>query len=250
MKTAGTVFFSNEGGILAGRKLLHQGTTKKLFETDSEEEIILQFSDKEFEFDGERKAGFKGKGKLRSLMTSLIYEYLGSYNIPTHFIKKGDDAEIRVKKLKMIPLRVVVRNFAAGSLSDRFQLEEGTELKYPVIEYYLKDRKLNYPMISESHAYAFGYASPEEMKYIVRLASKINAVLKSYFDRRKMKLIDYQLEFGRYKNQLMLADEITADTCRLWQVKPDGSLDQNYFRYEGKKAKSSYEEIYNRLVGK
>ncbi len=235
---------------MSEKKILHQGTTKKLFETDSGDEIILQFNDKETYFDGEKKAGFKGKGIFRSQMTSLIYEYLGSYNIPTHFVRSGNEAEILVKKLTMIPLRVVVRNFAAGSLSERFQLPEGNELKYPVIEYYLKDRALNYPMISESHAYAFGYASPEEMKYIIRLASKVNAVLKSYLDRRKLKLIDYQLEFGRFKNQLMLADEITPDTCRLWNINPDGSLDKDYFRFHGKQAKNAYEEIYSRLVGK
>jgi len=235
---------------LAEKKLLHKGTTKRIFASDDEQHVILQFNDVKSEFDGEIKSGFENKGKLRSAITAAIFEYLASYNIPTHLIRQAGENEIEVKKLTMIPVKVIVRNYAAGTLCARFSLAEGAELKYPILEYYLKDKKLNYPLITESHAYAFEYTTPEEMKHIARMASKVNAVLKAYLDRRKLKLIDYQLEFGRFEKQIYLGDEITPDTGRLWNILENGELDTKSLSYSSNKARSSYMEIHKRLLGK
>lgn len=236
------------GKTLAEKKLIKDGKTKRLFSAEREDQLIIEFKDVESVFDGDKKAKFKNKGALRNNISKAIFEYLGSYNIPTHFSEKVSDKEMRVRKLNMIPLIVIIRNVAAGSLCERFKVEEGAELKYPIIEYYLKNEELNNPLILESHAYAFGYATPDEMKHISRLASKINAVLKSYLERRKLKLIDYKLEFGRYQNQIYLGNEITPDTSRLWDMLEDDKLDKEHFSFENNKAEKSYQEISQRLI--
>ena len=226
----------------------HDGKTKCIYNTDVDDQVIIEFKDADSKFDGEKKAKFKNKSVLRNTISNSLFEFLEGYNIPTHYNRKIDDRQMLVRKLRMIPIYVIIRNVAAGTLCDRFKIEKGTILKYPVIEYYLKDDKLNNPMILESHAYAFEYAAPEEMKYISRMTSKINAVLKSFLERRKIKLIDYKLEFGRYKNNLYLADEITPDTCRLWDIS-NGNLDDKYFNLQNNKAEKSYQEICDRLTG-
>jgi len=226
----------------------HDGKTKCIYSTDREDQVILEFKDSEAQFDGEKKAKFKNKGLLRSAISHTLFEYLESYNIPTHYNSKINGNQMRARNLKMIPLNVVIRNVAAGSLCKRFNIKKGTSLQYPVIEYYLKDETLNYPLIHESHAYAFGLATPDEMKHVSRLSSKINAVLKSFLDRRKLKLVDYNLEFGRYRNYICLGDEITPDTARIWEIEND-SLNEKYFSFDNNKAQQSYSEIHDRIVG-
>ena len=233
---------------MAERPVHIDGKTKRIYQADNEDQVIIEFKDAESDFDGEKKAKFKNKGALRNTISNIIFEYLEGYNIPTHFASVVSEIEMKARKLSMIPITVVVRNVAAGSLSERFKIEKGVQLKYPVLEYYLKDEKLDNPLILESHAYAFDYASPEEMKHISRLASKVNAVLKSFLERRRIKLVDYKLEFGRYKNIIMLGDEITPDTCRLWDIE-NGSIKDNYFLFDNSKAASSYQEIHDRIVG-
>lgn len=233
---------------MAEKILLNEGNSKFIHSIDDEDQVIIEFKDDESFFDGERKAKFKKKGILRNTISEVIYEYLHGYNIPTHFIEKISDSEMIVKKLEMIPISIHIRNIAAGSLCDRFNIDSGTVLNYPVIEYYLKDHDLKNPLILESHAYAFGYATPEEMKHISRLALKVNAVLKSFFDRRNLKLVDYCLEFGRTKRHIYLGDEISPDNARLWNVNDD-VVDSHYFNFDNGKAKKSYTEIYHRLVG-
>ncbi len=233
---------------MKGKSIHHDGKTKCIYNTDVEEQIIIEFKDADSKFDGEKKVKFKNKGILKNTISNILFEFLESYNIPTHYYRKINDNQMLVKKLRMIPIYVLIRNVAAGTLCNRFKIEKGTILKYPIIEYYLKDDKLNNPLILESHAYAFEYAAPEEMKYISRMTSKINAVLKSFLERRKIKLIDYKLEFGRYNNKLYLADEITPDTCRLWDISNE-NLDDKYFNLENNKAQQSYREICNRLIG-
>ena len=235
---------------MADKQVIYNGNTKKLLNADSENHLVLEFKDSESVFDGEKKAKFKKKGASRLAITQAIFEYLDSYNIPTHWDSVVSDTMIRVKNLQMLPLKVLIRNIAAGTLCERFNLEAGTPLKYPILEYYLKDKKLEDPIISESHAYAFGHCTPEEMKHISRLSSKVNAVLKAFMERRKLKLVDYQLEFGRSQKQLFLADEITPDNARLWHIDETGNLKPNYFRFANSKAESSYNEILERLTGK
>ncbi len=235
---------------MAVNTVIFDGPSKKILKCDRDDQIVLDFIDAESVFDNEKKAKFKKKGALRKCITETIYSFLESYNIPNHFIKEENETGLRVKKLDMIPLAVVIRNVTSGSLCKRFNLKEGLALKYPVIEYYLKNKELNHPFISESHAYAFGYAAPEEMKHIARLASKVNAVLKSFLERRKLKLISYKLEFGRYLNQVYLGDEITPDTSSLWHIEADNSFNKKYFNFENSKANEAYNEIYQRILGK
>ena len=232
------------------RALIYNGSTKKIYRDEKDSQIVLEFKDAQTVFDGEKRAKFKNKGLLQKEICRTIFEFLSGYNIPNHYIGDASDAGLWVKKLEMIPIYVTIRNIAAGSFSKRFNLTPGSELKYPVIEYYLKDGEQKDMFIAESHAYAFGITTPEEMKHIARLASKVNAVLKSFMDRRSIKLVDYTLEFGRKGNQIFLADEITPDTARLWQISADRRLDPNYFRFGNSKAAEAYHEIHNRILGK
>jgi len=235
---------------LQDTQLLYDGCTKRVLNAEKENYVILEFKDSETKYDHEKKAGFKDKGAARLALNRAIFDYLESYNIPTHCDSVLNDKCMQVKKLDMLPLKVVIRNIAAGSLCKRFQLKAGTQLKYPVLEYYLKDEELGNPLISESHAYAFGYSTPEEMKHISRLSSKVNAVLKAFMERRKLKLVDYQLEFGRLQNQIYLGDEITPDNARLWHIDENGKVKQNHFSFANSEAKKSYQEILVRLNGK
>ena len=234
---------------MAGGTLLFEGSSKKVLQAETDNQVVLEFKDSKTQFDGEKRAEFKGKGAMRLSLTKIIFEYLESYNIPTHWGKILGENTVRVKKLDMLPIHVLIRNIAAGSLCERFNIKVGTPLKYPVLEYYLKDKSLGNPMISESHAYAFDRCSPDEMKHISRLSSKVNAVLKAFMERRKLKLVDYTLEFGRSQNQIFLADEISPDNARLWHIEEDGTLKQNYFRLTNNKAEESFREILHHLSG-
>ncbi len=234
---------------MAGETVLFEGTTKKVLQAETDNQVVLEFKDSKSLFDGEKRAEFKGKGAVRLALTKIVFEYLESYNIPTHWGKILGENRVQVKKLEMLPIRVLIRNIAAGSLCERFNLKAGTPLKYPVLEYYLKDESLGNPMISESHAYAFDRCSPDEMKHISRLSSKVNAVLKAFMERRKLKLVDYTLEFGRLQNQIYLADEISPDNSRLWYIEDNGALKQNYFRLANNKAEESFRAILKHLTG-
>ena len=235
---------------MAEKKLHLKGKTKQFFLGDREGLLILQFGDESTSFDGEVKSKFKDKSVYKSDISETIFEYLHSYNIPTHFSKKYAANQLQVKKLEMIPIIIVIRNIAAGSLCKRFKVKEGMLLKYPVIEYYLKTDKKEPIFMHESHAYAFDYATPEEMKHISRLALKINAVLKSFFERRNLRLVDYQLEFGRYQSQIYLGDEITPDTSRIWPIDNGDLQMKKRYSFKNGAAEASYKEIHERLVKK
>lgn len=232
---------------MAESKLLFKGKHKHLFSAEEEDQIIMRFIDSESNFDGDHKAKFKDKGVLRTGISETIFTYLDGYNIPTHLSKKISENEIRVKKLNMLPIIVVIRNIVAGSLAKRFKMEQGHPLKYPVLEYYLNVDGLDQPLIMESHAYAFDFATPEEMKHIARLSLKVNAVLKAFLERRNLKLVDYKLEFGRFRKQIYLGDEITPDTCRIWAIN-EGQVDAKYFAFDDGKVQKSYQKIFNLLV--
>ncbi len=234
---------------MASGTLLFEGSTKKVLQAETDNQVVLEFKDSKTNFDGEKRAEFKGKGAVRLALTKVVFEYLESYNIPTHWGKVIGPEQVQVKKMDMLPIRVLIRNIAAGSLCERFNIKAGMPLKYPVLEYYLKDEVLGNPMISESHAYAFDRCSPDEMKHISRLSSKVNAVLKAFMERRKLKLVDYTLEFGRSQKQIYLADEITPDNARLWYIDEGGTLKQNHFRLANSKAEESFREILERLTG-
>ncbi len=229
-------------------KLIYEGKAKKLYETDDPDRLIIEFKDEAASLDGKKKGVIKDKGIVNNKMSEYIFKFLESYHIPTHFESTISDREMVVKRLEMIPIEVIVRNIATGSLCTKYGCHDGEDLRYPIIEFYLKNDELNDPMMNEYHAAAFGLATPEEMKSIVRYATKVNAILKSFFIRRKVRLVDFKLEFGRFHGNLLLGDEISPDTCRFWDLETGEELDKDRFRRDLGKVEEAYQEMLRRVL--
>ena len=198
-------------------------------------------------FNGEKKEQIENKGILNNAITSMIYGMLNKEGIPTHFIEKLNDREQLCKKIEMIPLEVIVRNVAAGSMAKRLGLEEGSELKVTVFELSYKNDALGDPLINDYHAVAIGITTFEELAKIYSLTSKINEFLKEMFLKSNIKLIDFKLEFGRCNGEIVLADEISPDTCRLWDATTGEKLDKDRFRRNLGNVKEAYVEILKRI---
>ena len=226
---------------------IYDGKTKKLYESEKENELILEFKDVICTFEPEKKERVRGKGIIINQISSFLFKFLESYHIPTHFIKQLSDREMLVKRLEMIPIELMIRNIAAGSLVERFGVEEGKELECPIMEYYLKDDERHDPMINEDHIIAFGHATTDELKEMHRLASKINAILKDFFKRRHLKLVDFRLEFGRYNGIIYVGDEISPDTCSFLDLQSGQKWDREYFYSDLSTLKKVYEEIRKRV---
>ena len=227
--------------------LLYEGKAKKVYYTESENEFIVYFKDDATAFNGEKKEQIENKGILNNAITSMIYGMLNKEGIPTHFIKKLNDREQLCKKIEMIPLEVIVRNVAAGSMAKRLGLEEGSELKVTVFELSYKNDALGDPLINDYHAVAIGITTFEELAKIYSLTSKINEFLKEMFLKSNIKLIDFKLEFGRCNGEIVLADEISPDTCRLWDATTGEKLDKDRFRRNLGNVKEAYVEILKRI---
>lgn len=232
------------------KELLYEGKAKRLYTTDKENLLIQEFKDDATAFDGAKKGKIPHKGEINNSISSFLFEYLDSYHIPTHFVRKLSATEMLVKQLTIIPIEVVIRNVATGSLTRRYEIPEGTVLEYPILEHYLKNDKLGDPLINEYHAYAFGLATPEEMRSISRVASKVNAILKSFFDRRGLILVDFKLEFGKFNDGIMLGDEISPDTCRIWDKKTNKKLDKDRFRHDLGGVEKAYRELEERVLSR
>ena len=200
------------------RELIIEGRGKNFYQSDKPDLIILEFKHKGAT-NGEKET--KELSALRSKISSYLFKYLDGFHIPTHFVNKISDTELLVKRLETIPLFVRVYNLASGTLVKRFGLKDGTGLNFPVVEHYQKNGEGGSAWVNEYHIYAFGIATPEEFKQINRIASKVNAVLRGLCDRRQLMLADLQLEFGRYKGQVVLGDELSPLTCRFWDSSPD-----------------------------
>jgi phosphoribosylaminoimidazole-succinocarboxamide synthase len=230
------------------KKKYYEGKAKILYETDNEDLLIQEFKDDATAFDGAKKGKIKGKGVINNQISSHLFNYLESYHIPTHFVKVHSDNAMIVKNLQMIPIEVVMRNIATGSLVKRYGAKDGQELEHPVLEYYLKDDAKHDPLINEHHIVAFGHATADELKLIQRYAQKTNAVLKSFFYRRNLLLVDFKIEFGRSKlGKIVLGDEISPDTCRLWDNETGEKLDKDRFRQDLGKIEEAYEEVLKRV---
>lgn len=228
------------------KKMLYEGKTKIVYETDNEDLLIHEFTDDAV--DGAKKGKIKSKGVVNNQISSHLFMYLDNYHVPTHFVKTHSSNTMLVKKLDMIPVEVVMRNFATGSSVKRYGVEDGKELERPVLEYYLKDEKKDDTVVDDHHILALEYATAEELKQIERFALKINAVLKSFFYRRSLMLVDFKLEFGRNKSgKLTLGDEVSADTCHFWDVVNGGKLDKNRFRQDRGNVEEVYEEVRRRV---
>ena len=226
---------------------LYEGKAKKIFLTDDPDILIVSYKDSATAFNGEKKGSIKGKGELNNRMTNYLFRLLDKEGIPTHYVKELSGRETAVKRVEIVPLEVIIRNVAAGSFSKRLGIAEGTVLKEPTIEFSYKNDALGDPLINSSFARALGLASEEEIDTIKNYAFKINQILKRIFLAAGLKLIDFKIEFGRYHDKIILADEISPDTCRLWDVTTNEKLDKDRFRRDLGNVEEAYVEVFSRL---
>lgn len=227
--------------------LLYEGKAKKVYTTDQEDVLIVDYKDDATAFNGEKKGTIVGKGVVNNRMTNHIFKLLEKEGIPTHYIEELSDRETAVKKVEIVPLEVIVRNVAAGSFSKKLGIEEGFRLLAPTLEFSYKNDELGDPLINDYYAIAIGAATREEIDRITELVFKVNDVLLSYFAQAGIELIDFKVEFGRYKGQIILADEISPDTCRLWDSSTHEKLDKDRFRRDMGNVEEAYEEVFRRL---
>jgi len=230
------------------REMLYEGSSKRLFATDRDHLVLLEFKDDVLDQNGSRKVRIPGRGEINAAIAGYIFQYLENYHVPTHLVEQNSHAQLLVKKLNMIPIQVYVYNSASAKLAQRFRLEEGQRLEFPIIEYYLKSPRLGNPQINESHALALGYAKMEEIRAMGRMASKANAILKSLFERRGLALMEFSLEFGCLNDRIYIADEISADTCRLWDKKKNRRMDKERYLQDTGTAERCYRELFDRLT--
>lgn len=231
-------------------QLLYEGKAKRLYATDKEDILFVEYKDSATAFNGEKKAEIAGKGTLNNRITSLLFEKLKAAGIDSHFVEQLSDHEQLVKKVDIIPIEVVVRQIAAGSLAKRLGLEEGVELTRPIVEFYYKDDELGDPLITEEHIELLNIASKDEVKALYEKGLQVNGVLTQFFKEIGVILVDFKLEFGRdEENHILLADEISPDTCRLWDEKTKQKLDKDVFRRDLGQLTDAYEIILSRLGG-
>ena len=229
-------------------KMLYEGKAKRIYATENKEEVIVYYKDDATAFNGEKKGTIDDKGILNSRITETIFRYLEENGVRTHFIRTLSDRVQLVKRVSIIPLEVIVRNVAAGSMAKRLGLKEGYALKTTVFEICLKDDSLGDPLINDTHAVAIGVTNFEELKEIYAITEKINSLMKEYFDRIGIILVDFKIELGRdSEGNLLLADEISPDTCRFWDKITLEKLDKDRFRRDLGNVKGAYEEIISRM---
>lgn len=227
--------------------LLYEGKAKKVWTTSDADALIVDYKDDATAFNGEKKGTIMGKGVVNNRMTNHVFKILEKEGIPTHYIEELSDRETLVKKVEIVKLEVIVRNTAAGSFSKRLGVPEGTKFIEPTLEFSYKDDALGDPLINDYFAIALGVATREEIEKITEYAFKVNEVLKKYFLEAGMELIDYKIEFGRYHGDIILADEISPDTCRLWDVETHEKLDKDRFRRDLGNVEEAYNEVFKRL---
>ena len=229
------------------KELMYEGKAKKVYTTEDPDVVIVDYKDDATAFNGEKKGTIVGKGAINNRMTNHVFKLLEKEGVPTHLIEEISDRETVVKKVEIVPLEVIIRNVAAGSFSKKLGIEEGRELLIPTLEYSYKCDELGDPFINGYYALALGLATQEELDTIAKYAFKVNEVLKAYFLQADIKLIDFKIEFGRYKGQIVLADEISPDTCRLWDVNTNEKLDKDRFRRDMGNVEEAYVEVFKRL---
>ena len=229
---------------------LYEGKAKKVFKTDDPEILMVDYKDDATAFNGEKRGTIESKGIINNKVTNYLMKMLEKEGIPTHFVEEISDRETLVKKVTIVPLEVIVRNVAAGSFSKRYGVEEGKELCTPSLEFSLKDDALGDPLINSYHVLALGLATRKELELIEKYAFRINEILKAYLLKLGIKLIDFKLEFGKTSDgTIVLADEISPDTCRFWDVETNEKLDKDRFRRDLGNVEDAYQEIMKRLMG-
>ncbi|MCI8400583.1 MAG: phosphoribosylaminoimidazolesuccinocarboxamide synthase [Lachnospiraceae bacterium] len=227
--------------------LLYEGKAKKVFRTDDEDVLIVDYKDDATAFNGLKKGTIAGKGAINNRMTNRVFQLLEKEGIPTHYVEELSERETAVKKVEIVPLEVIVRNVAAGSFSKKLGIEEGRALLCPTLEFSYKNDELGDPFINTYYALALGLATREELDTIAEMTFKINEVMKAYFANAGIELIDFKIEFGRYHGEIILADEVSPDTCRLWDIKTHEKLDKDRFRRDMGNVEDAYNEVFKRL---
>ena len=233
--------------VMKKMEQLYEGKAKKVFATDDPDVVIVDYKDDATAFNGEKKGTIVGKGAINNRMTNHVFKLLEKEGVATHLIEELSERETAVKKVEIVPIEVIIRNVAAGSFSKRLGVPEGTPFKEPTIEFSYKNDELGDPLINSYFAVALGLATWEEIDTIKKFAFKVNDVLKAYFLQADIKLIDFKIEFGRYHGQILLADEISPDTCRLWDVNTNEKLDKDRFRRDLGNVEEAYNEVFKRL---
>ncbi|ANB61390.1 phosphoribosylaminoimidazolesuccinocarboxamide synthase [Anoxybacteroides amylolyticum] len=231
-------------------ELLYEGKAKKVYKTDDENVLWVAYKDSATAFNGEKKATIAGKGRLNNEITSLLFSKLHEAGVENHFIQKLSDTEQLVKKVTIIPLEVVVRNYVAGSLAKRLGIAEGTSLEKPLIEFYYKNDELGDPLLLEDHIAILKLATSEQLALLKAYALKVNEILTQHFQHCRVRLVDFKLEFGLDgEGKIVLADEISPDTCRLWDIETNEKFDKDVFRRDLGSLTDAYEIILQRLGG-
>ena len=230
------------------RDKIYEGKAKIVYTTDKPGLVIQYFKDDATAFNAEKRGTIVGKGVVNNRMSATIFERLGKARIPTHYVATLSDRDMLCRRLDIIKIETIVRNVVAGSLAKRTGLPEGTSIRLPIVELYLKSDPLGDPMINDDHVRMLKLATPKELAWIRRTALRINGVLAPYLRKRQLLLVDFKLEFGRAGKTLMLGDEISPDTCRLWDATTREKLDKDRFRRDLGGVEEAYQEVYRRVV--
>jgi phosphoribosylaminoimidazole-succinocarboxamide synthase len=232
--------------------LLYEGKAKRLFATDHPQELLMEYKNSATAFNGVKKAEFDGKGRMNKALTVALYEKLEAAGVPTHFLRDAGEIQLIVKKVEIVPIELVVRNIVAGSLQKRTGLPEGQACRAPIVECYYKDDALGDPLINDEHIRELGLATPEELVRLKEMGLKINQLLSGWFANAGLTLVDFKLEFGRLAtdpSQIVLADEISPDTCRLWDAATGEKLDKDRFRFDLGDPMEGYARILEKVLG-
>ena len=233
------------------KEQLYEGKAKKVFATDDPNLVIVDYKDDATAFNGLKKGSIAGKGVINNVMSNHMFQLLEKQGVPTHFVEQLSERETLVKKVSIVPLEVIIRNISAGSFSKRFGVEEGIVFDEPTIEFSYKNDDLGDPLMNAYHAVALKAATREEIETIKSMAFKVNEVMKQYFDSLNVILVDFKLEFGKTADgKIVLADEISPDTCRLWDKTTKEKLDKDRFRRDLGGVEEAYQEIMKRVMGK
>ena len=232
------------------KEQLYEGKAKQVFATNDPEKVIVSYKDDATAFDGLKKGSIAGKGSINNRMSNMLMQLLEKKGIPTHFVEELSDRETVVKKVSIVPLEVIIRNVSAGSFSMKYGVEEGIVFDEPTIEFSYKNDDLHDPLLNSYHALALKLATKEEIENIKKMAFAVNDVLKDYFKTLGIRLVDFKLEFGKTADgTIILADEISPDTCRLWDIETNEKLDKDRFRRDLGGVEDAYNEVMRRLLG-
>jgi len=228
-------------------EMFYEGKAKKLYATSDPDLVIAYFKDDATAFNAKKRGTVEHKGIVNNRMSELFFNLLEHEGIATHFVRRLNDREMLCKRLKIIPVEVVVRNLVAGSMAKRLGRTEGELLPFPIVEYYYKSDALDDPLIIAEHAIAFGWATPDQLRQINELALRTNDVLRGFLDQRNIILVDFKLEFGRFHGLVLLGDEICPDTCRFWDKETHEKLDKDRFRRDLGGVEDAYQEMLRRV---